>query len=90
VIKEMKDRGYKPNPTWNDYYYRGKRCKTLDPKWIVRTRRVSMFPEHNRKYLILCVRKLTKKLKGSPAGKYDENEVYRFYSWVQEKGIQID
>ena len=86
----MKSRGYKPNPIWTDFYYRGKRCKPIDPKWITKTRRKSIYPEHHKDYLKSCIKNLTRKLKAAPEGKYNENEVYKFYSWVQDNNISIE
>jgi hypothetical protein len=86
----MNARGYKPNPLWSDFYYRGKKCKPIDPKWDIKTGRNTTYPEHHRDYLRICIRNLTKKLKAAPAGKYNENEVYRFYSWIQENNLLIE
>jgi uncharacterized protein (TIGR02328 family) len=90
VMNEMKARGYQPNPTWYDFYYRGKRCEKLDPNWIAKTRRSKSYPEHNKEYLKLCIENLTKKIKEAPAGKYEETEVYKFYTWCNENGFKFD
>lgn len=90
VMTEMKARGYKPNPIWNDFYYRGKRLPPIDPEWVTRTHRQSTYPEHNRAYKIQCTKNLMGKLKSADPKKYNETEVYRFYSWVQENNLPIE
>jgi uncharacterized protein (TIGR02328 family) len=87
VIQEMKTRGYKPNPIWTDFFYRGKRSKPLNPKWNFQTQRKINYPEHNQYYLISCCTNLLNKLKKAPAGKYEETEVYKFYNWLEENKL---
>ena len=84
VIKEMKARGYKPDPIWDDYYYRGKHCRPTHPDWVCRTGRKSIYPEHNQIYKTQCIDNLSNKLRQAPAGKYNETELYRFWAWVEE------
>lgn len=90
VMQEMIKRGYKPNPIWKSFYYRGKRTNRLNPKWIKRFEHNTSYPEHNKQYLISCIRNLIKKLKAAPPGKYNENEIYKFYSWVQENNYPFE
>ncbi len=85
VIAEMKKRGYKPNPIWLDYTYRGKRCKKMNSGWIIRTREDNQYPEHNRRYLIRCVELLIKKIEKAKPRKYNENEIYKLYTWIEER-----
>lgn len=88
VIKEMKHREYKPNPTWSDFYYRGKREKKLDPNYIMKTNRKFKYPEHTADYRKECIINLKQKLDQAPPGRYNESEVYRFLDW-SKKYIQL-
>ena len=82
IMNEMKKRNYKPNPIWTDYYYRGKNCKAMNQDFITKLRNKKNYKEHNKKYLIYCCEIL--KIKIQDNKNYDENEKYKFYSWVDE------
>ncbi len=60
IIKEMKNRGFKPDILWEDKLYRGKTCKPhvkLTPTNIDKP----IYSEHNEKYLKECIENLTNK-----------------------------
>jgi uncharacterized protein (TIGR02328 family) len=90
IITEMKYRGYKPNPLWSDFFYRGKRMDPHSPVWVTKTGRISLYKEHNEAYKTACAKNLEAKLRRAPAGKYNETEVYRFYSWLSDEGISLE
>lgn len=81
IITQMKRRGYRPDPQWSSFFYRGKRAKPFDPRWIVRTSRDENYPEHDARYLKHCISLLKQKIQAAPEGRYDQNEVYRLYSF---------
>jgi uncharacterized protein (TIGR02328 family) len=84
VIKEMKRRNYKPNPIWTDFNYRGKSCSPIDRSIILQTGRETSYPEHDNNYLKGCISNLKTKLEKAKVGKYNENDVYRFYTFIQD------
>lgn len=88
VIQDMEHRGYKPNPVWKQYHYRGRFCGSLPPDMVYRSRRLPGYPEHTPAYLHKCIEILMGKLSTAPPGRFDENEVYRFYLHATDLGIQ--
>lgn len=60
VIEEMKQRGYQPDPAWEDKNYRGKRCAPypdLEPLSLPQP----IYPEHNASYREECLENLKAK-----------------------------
>lgn len=90
IMKEMENRKYQVNQEWKDFYYRGKNCERLNEKWTFQTNRKCRYPEHNDEYLRSCIINLSKKIRNAPEGKYDINEIYRFFAWVQERNLIIE
>ena len=90
IIKEMKNRGYKPDPAWEEFEFRGYKCPAHDRSDIVRTRRDANYPEHDIPYLDSCVDNLYKKIQNAPENKYDPAECYRFYNWMGDHGYIIE
>jgi len=66
IIKEMKTRGYKPNPIWLYPHYRGKTIqfdydKYFNEEWSELCNSLFIYPEHNAEYLIECKNLLLQK-----------------------------
>jgi uncharacterized protein (TIGR02328 family) len=62
IMQEMKQRGYRVDPSWEDSHYRGKNALALAssralcmPVWK------PIYPEHNHKYLEECLLNLEQK-----------------------------
>lgn len=52
VRQEMRNRGYKPSPDWEDMFYRGKRAEPWTADQITpEPLSTPIFPEHNEEYL---------------------------------------
>lgn len=88
IIREMKQRGYNPNPLWTEFTYRGKRSPRLDERWTARSRRGELYPEHDGLYLISCYNFLTARIRSAPEGRYNQGEVLRLYEFGVDAGIE--
>lgn len=65
VMNVMRDRGYKPDPIWEDVNYRGKivgydNWTTIEDVEVA-AQACPIFPEHNADYYTLCVNLLKQK-----------------------------
>ena len=67
VMFEMKKRGYKPDPIWEDCNYRGKIleednwCDPANVKVLFKYSYENLYPEHNDSYLKECLDNLAEK-----------------------------
>ena len=67
VMFEMKKRGYKPDPIWEDCNYRGKIlgednwCDPLNVNVLFKYSYENLYPEHNDSYLKECIDNLATK-----------------------------
>lgn|SRR5690625_2986244 len=61
VINEMKRRGYRNDPLWEDPYYRGKVCLVHSDESLNPTHEDTGYPEHNEDYLQECMENLRQK-----------------------------
>lgn len=67
VMREMERRGYKPNPSWYDFEYRGSNCSPDSQSAVSKMMRkanlwyIPVYPEHNDEYLKECLGNLEAK-----------------------------
>ncbi|WP_174615934.1 TIGR02328 family protein [Virgibacillus ihumii] len=64
VMNEMKRRGYKNDPLWENPLYRGKTCPPYKNEQLIRTcnnEGEPVYPEHNQEYLQECIKNLEEK-----------------------------
>ncbi|MDS9471169.1 TIGR02328 family protein [Sporosarcina pasteurii] len=60
VINEMKRRGYKNDPLWENPAYRGKQCLPYEVVFIEQET-TPIYPEHNECYMKECLENLAEK-----------------------------
>lgn len=62
VINEMKHRGYKNNPLWEEPTYRGTNCPSYNESELVEEPKSRpIYPEHDMAYLEGCLSNLSEK-----------------------------
>lgn len=63
VMGEMKSRGYKNDPLWENYLYRGKNCPPYEVEDVKKENDTSYLPykEHDEEYLEECLNNLKEK-----------------------------
>ncbi|AOV07758.1 TIGR02328 family protein [Sporosarcina ureilytica] len=60
VINEMKRRGYKNDPLWENPAYRGKQCSSYEVV-VIEQESKPIYPEHNECYMKECLENLAEK-----------------------------
>lgn len=60
IMNEMKRRGYKNDPLWEDYLYRGKSCEPFCQLEEIKAT-FPLYPEHDDTYLTECLDNLMEK-----------------------------
>src|SRR5690625_952878 len=61
VINEMKNRGYRNDPLWEDPHYRGKNCQPYEDIDLEKMPSYTSYSEHDLDYLKKCLNNLSKK-----------------------------
>jgi uncharacterized protein (TIGR02328 family) len=82
----MKQRGYKVNPKWLDFYYRGERTKPLEGNTVLRTGREMRYREHDYPYLVKCAEQLKKDIEHKQELTTPIERI-RFMEWYRENMI---
>jgi len=88
IIKEMVARGYTPDIKWLDPKYRGKNCNPHIHEIHPCVPDI-IYKEHNDKYLLECLSNLHDKFTNAEEGKYDKQELRKFYEFYHKKMTRL-